>query len=80
MVNSIISRITSIYFKVLIKFIRKTNFINSIHSKNKEKLFPKITYSCGKTLYKCYLAKHLKTKCHHNFDKLHNSIELEVIA
>ena len=32
--------------------------------KNKEKLFPKKTCSCGKTLYEYYLAKHLKTKLH----------------
>jgi hypothetical protein len=43
------------------------------YSKNKEKLFPEITCSCGKTLYKCYLVKHLKTKNH-------NSTEIEVIA
>jgi hypothetical protein len=31
---------------------------------NKEKTFPKITCSCGKTIYKCYLENHLKTKLH----------------
>ncbi len=45
---------------------------NEYYSKNKEKLFPKITCSCGKTLYKYYLAKHLKTKYHHNLDKFHH--------
>jgi hypothetical protein len=50
------------------------------YSKNKEKLFPKITCSCGKTLYKYYLDKHFKTKYHHNLDKIHHSIEIEVIG
>jgi hypothetical protein len=27
----------------------------------KEKLFPKVPYSCGKNIYKYYLDKHLKT-------------------
>ncbi len=31
---------------------------------NKEKLFPKITCSCGRTIYKYYLEKHLKTDYH----------------
>jgi hypothetical protein len=53
---------------------------NEYHSKNKEKLFPKITCTCGKTLYKYYLVKHLKTKYHDNLDKLHHSTEIEAIA
>jgi hypothetical protein len=31
---------------------------------SKEKLFPKVTCACGKTIYKYYLEKHLKTKYH----------------
>ncbi len=61
-------------------YILCVKVVNEYYSKNKEKLFPKITCSCGKTLYKYYLAKHLKTKCHHSLDKLHHSIEIEVIA
>ncbi len=35
-----------------------------IYFLNKEKTFPKITCSCGKTIYKCYLENQLKTKLH----------------
>jgi len=35
-----------------------------LYLKNKEKLFPKVNCSCGKTLYKYYLVNHLKTKLH----------------
>jgi hypothetical protein len=35
-----------------------------IYLKNKEKLFPKVNCSCGKTIYKYYLVIHLKTKLH----------------
>jgi hypothetical protein len=35
-----------------------------IYFLNKEKTFPKITCSIGKTIYKCYLENHLKTKLH----------------
>jgi hypothetical protein len=39
--------------------------------KNKEKLFPKVTCSCGKIIYKYYLDKHLKTKYHNqNEDRI----------
>ncbi len=37
------------------------------YSKNKEKLFPKITCSCSTTLYKYYFAKHLKNKMSSRF-------------
>jgi hypothetical protein len=50
------------------------------YSKNKEKLFQKITCSCGKTIYKYYLQKDLKTKYHHNLDISYHSIEIEDIA
>lgn len=33
---------------------------------NKDKLFPKITCSCGKTVYKYYHEKHLMTNYHKN--------------
>ena len=49
------------------------------YSKNKEKLFHKVTCSCGKTLNKYYLEKHLKTK-YHNLDIVQHSIDIEVIA
>jgi hypothetical protein len=37
-----------------------------IYFLNKEKNFPKITCSCGKTIniHKCYLKNHLKTELH----------------
>lgn len=38
--------------------------IHKYYLRNKEKLFPKVTCSCGKTIYKYYLPKHLKTKYH----------------
>jgi hypothetical protein len=48
--------------------------------KNKEKLFPKMWCSCGKTIYKYYLQKHLKTRYHHNLDNLNHSTEIETIT
>jgi hypothetical protein len=53
---------------------------NEYYSKNKEKLFLKITCTCGKTLCKYYLFKHLKRKYHHDLENFHHSIEIEVIA
>jgi hypothetical protein len=35
-----------------------------LYLSKKEKLFPKQTCPCGKTIYKYYLGKHLKTKYH----------------
>jgi hypothetical protein len=52
---------------------------NEYYLKNKN-LFPKMTCSCGKTIYKYYLQKHLKTKYHNNFDKFHHTTEIETIA
>jgi hypothetical protein len=34
------------------------------YSSKKESLFPKVTCSCGKTIYKYYLDKHLNTQYH----------------
>ena len=35
-----------------------------LYLSKKEKLFPKVNCSCGKTIYKYYLVNHLKTKLH----------------
>lgn len=37
---------------------------NKYYTSNKDKLFPKITCSCGKSVYKYYFEKHLMTKYH----------------
>lgn len=35
-----------------------------VYKETKDRFFPKITCECGKTIYKCYLPKHLNTKLH----------------
>jgi hypothetical protein len=52
---------------------------NEYYLKNKEKLFPKMLYSYGITIYKYYLQKHLKTK-YHNLDKFNHSTVIETMA
>jgi hypothetical protein len=37
---------------------------NGLYLSNKVKLFPKETCSCGKTIYKYYVGKHVKTRYH----------------
>jgi hypothetical protein len=41
---------------------------NEYYKNNKDKLFPKVDCSCGKSYDKYYLRKHLKTK-YHNAEK-----------
>jgi hypothetical protein len=51
-------------------------FKNKLFSNNREKLFPKIPCSCGKTVHKYYLEKHQQNNTHklklRSFDILSN--------
>jgi hypothetical protein len=43
---------------------RSRSIANEYYKNNKDKLFPRVDCSCGKTIYKYYLGKHLRTNIH----------------
>ena len=60
-------------------YIKYAKHIRMNNTQSIEKLFSKITCSCGKIIYEYYLGNHLMRKCYTNMKIEYYKLEMQVV-